>query len=412
MSEWFDSTRLDRIGPWMQSYVDERKYPGASLLIKREGQEVFYTDCGQRNIEEGLPFTRDTIVRIYSMTKTVTSVVLMTLVERGLINLSQPVSDFIPSFSNMQALVPGAERLDQTEAAPSPTLHQLLTHTSGLSYSFNPGLVAEVMAEQKLDFFPKGGTLSEVTEKVAALPLSFQPGEKWLYSVGIDIIGRVIEVVTGKPLDQVFAEEIFEPLGMSETAFNVSAHAGDRFANLYTPLEDAMALNAKKDGGARADTLRLADDRNTSPFLTTPQRSGGGGLVGTIDDYMKFAEMLRRGGDTGDGSGHRILSPKTLQFMMSNHLRGDVADMGSPSFAEQPMVGTGFGIGGSVSLNPCRTGVVGSVGDFAWGGMASTSYWVDPVLQMSVVFFTQLAPSSSYPSRAQLRALIHGALIS
>ncbi|CAD0183919.1 Esterase EstB [Ruegeria sp. THAF57] len=405
MSEGFDLARLERIRPWMQSYIEARKYPGASVLVRRNGTEVFYADCGLRNIEEDLPFTRETIARIYSMTKPVTSVALMTLVERGLIHLGAPVSEFIPGFAQMQALIPGAIRLDQTEPASTPTLQQLLTHTSGLSYSFNPGLVAEAMADQRLDFTPKRGTLAEVADKVAALPLAFQPGARWMYSVGIDIAGRVVEVVSGKTLDQFFDEEIFQPLDMTETAFNVPADAGDRFANLYTPLDDPMALNAAKDGG---DTLRLADDRKTSSYHTTKQRSGGGGLVGTIDDYMKFTEMLRRGGDAGD---HRILSTKTLAFMMSNHLKGDIAEMGIPSFAEQPMVGTGFGIGGSVTLNPGRVGVPGSVGDFAWGGMASTAFWVDPVHQMSVVFFTQLSPSSSYPSRAQLRALIHGALI-
>ncbi len=405
MTHGFDAARLDRIRPWMQSYVDTRKYPGASVLVQRNGTEVFFADCGLRNIEENLPFSRDTIARIYSMTKPVTSVALMTLVERGLIHLGQPVSDFIPGFADMQALIPDAERLDQTEPANAPTLQQLLTHTSGLSYSFNPGLVAEAMAEQRLDFAPKRGTLAEVTDKVAALPLAFQPGRRWMYSVGIDIAGRVVEVVSGKSLDEFFDLEIFQPLGMTETAFNVPVNAGDRFANLYTPLDDPMALNAAKSSKG---TLRLADDRKRSPYLTTHQRSGGGGLVGTIDDYMKFAEMLRRGGDAGE---HRILSPKTMAFMMSNHLKGDIADMGMPSFAEQPMVGTGFGIGGSVTLNPGRTGVPGSVGDFAWGGMASTYFWVDTLHQMSVVFFTQLSPSSSYPSRAELRALIHGALI-
>ncbi len=405
MSNGFDSARLGRIEAWMQGYVDARKYPGCSVLIHRNGEEVYYSDCGQRNLEMGLPFERDTLVRIFSMTKPITSVALMTLVEQGLIHLDAPVSEFIPSFADARALIAGAERLDQTEPCAAPTLQQLATHTSGLSYSFNPGLVSEHMAENKLDFGPRDGTLDQVADKIGALPLSFVPGTKWQYSVGIDILGRVVEVVSGKSLDAYFSETILGPLGMTETAFNVPAGMGDRFANLYTPLEDPMALNDVKDGG---DTLRLAEDHTKSAYHSTPQRSGGGGLVGTIDDYARFAEMLRRGGDAGN---HRILSPKTLQFMMSNHLAGDIAAMGTESFAEQPMVGTGFGIGGSVTLSPGRVGTPGSVGDFAWGGMASTFFWVDPVHQMTTVFFTQLAPSSSYPSRAQLRALVHGALI-
>lgn len=405
MSQGFDADRLSRIGTWMQGYVDDRKYPGASVLIHRNGEEVYYADCGQRNLEEGLPFERDTVVRIYSMTKPITSVALMMLVERGLIHLDAPVSDFIPGFADMQALIPGATRIDQTEPCAAPTLHHLATHTSGLSYSFNPGLLPEVMAERKLDFSPKDGTLAEVADKIATLPLAYKPGTRWEYSVSIDILGRVVEVVSGKSLDAFFAEEILTPLGMSETAFNVPTGIGNRFANLYSPLEDPMALN---DAKTDANTLRLADNYSTSAYHTTPQRSGGGGLVGTIDDYARFAEMIRRGGDAG---GQRLLSPRTIEFMRRNHLPGDIASMGPQSFAEQPMEGTGFGIGGSVMLHPGRARTPGSVGDFAWGGMASTFFWVDPVHQMTVVFFTQLAPSSAYPSRAQLRALVHGALI-
>lgn len=406
MKNGFDQDRLARIGGWMQGYVDARKYPGCSVLIHRRGDEAFYGERGLRNVEDSLPMTRDTVARIYSMTKPVTSVALMMLVERGVIHLDAPVSDFIPGFAEARALVPGATSLEQTEPCAVPTLHHLATHTSGLSYSFNPGLVPEAMAEAKLDFGPKDGTLAETADRLAALPLAFVPGTRWEYSVGIDVLGRVVEVVSGKTLDAFFAEEIFAPLGMAHTGFTVPDGTGDLFANLYTPLDDPMALNADKDGG---ETLRLADDHAKSPYHDTPQRSGGGGLVGTIDDYARFAEMLRRGGDAP--AGGLLLSPKTLAFMMRNHLAGDIASMGPASFAEQPMEGTGFGIGGSVMLNPGRARTPGSVGDFAWGGMASTFFWVDPVHDMSVVFFTQLSPSSSYPSRAQLRALVHGALV-
>jgi CubicO group peptidase (beta-lactamase class C family) len=194
---------------------------------------------------------------------------------------------------------------------------------------------------------------------------------------------------------------------MSETAFSVPSGAGDRFASLYTPLEgDAMTLNAARTGG---ETLRLTDEAGRSPFEAATMHSGGGGLVGTIDDYMRFAEMLRRGGAGPDGT--RLLSPRTVDFMMRNHLPGDIAAMGPQSFAEQPMDGTGFGLGGAVVLDPGRARSPGSVGDFSWGGMASTFFWVDRVLDLSVVFFTQLAPSSSYPARSQLKALVHGALV-
>ncbi|WP_336509440.1 serine hydrolase domain-containing protein [Ruegeria lacuscaerulensis] len=402
----FDPKRLNRIPDWMQRYVDQRKYAGSSLLLKHCGTEVFFHSCGLRNVEMGLPFQRDTIARIYSMTKPVTSVALMMLVERGLIHLDAALSDFIPDFQNMQALIPGAESLDQTESAPTPTLHHLLTHTSGLSYPFNPGVLPEAMDEQDLIFAPDQGLLADRVAALANLPLAFQPGTRWEYSVGIDVIGRVIEVVTGQPLDQFFAREIFEPLGMQETGFSVPSGAGDRFASLYTPLAgDAMDLNSAETGG---NTLRLVDQAGASPFEAATTFSGGGGLVGTIEDYSRFAEMLR---NRGQGDGHRLLGPKTVDFMMRNHLPGDIASMGPQSFAEQPMEGTGFGIGGAVVTNPGRTRVPGSMGDFSWGGMASTFFWIDRLNDLTAIFFTQLSPSSSYPSRAELKALILGAII-
>lgn len=402
----FDTARLDRIKPWMQRYVDERKYPGSSVLISRGGDEVFFNATGQRNIKANLAFERDTVARIFSMTKPVTSVALMMLVEQGLFPLETPVSEFIAGFADTRCLIPGASHIDQTEPCSVPTLRQLLTHTSGLTYSFNTGLVPEMMAEQKRDFGPGKETLAEMADRIATMPLAFVPGHRWEYSVGIDIIGRVVEIASGKSLDQFFTDEIFAPLGMTETAFNVPKGTGDRFASLYTPLAaDGLTLDTS---GATSETLRLIDSYEKSPYHLTPMRSGGGGLVGTIDDYMAFVEMLRQ---QGACDGGRLLSPRTVDFMMSNHLPGDIASMSAKSFAEQPMEGMGFGIGGSVVLDPARVGVPGSVGDFSWGGMASTAFWIDRSLDMSVVFFTQLSPSSSYPSRAELKALIHGAVV-
>ncbi|WP_170394096.1 serine hydrolase domain-containing protein [Ruegeria arenilitoris] len=402
----FDTNRLSRIADWMQRYVEERKYAGSSLLVKHKGSEVFFNACGKRSVEDDLDFQRDTVVRIYSMTKPITTVALMMLAERGLFHLDAQLSEFLPEFSKMQALIPGAARLDQTEDAPTPTLHQLLTHTSGFSYPFNPGVLPQAMDEQDLMFKPDQGLLADRVCDLAALPLAFQPGARWEYSVGIDVIGRVIEVVSGQTLDQFFATEVLEPLEMKDTGFSVPKGAGDRFASLYTPLAgDAMALNSAQTG---AETLRLVDQAKGSPFENATTFSGGGGLVGTIDDYSRFAEMLR---NRGQGAGHRILGPKTVDYMMRNHLPGDIAAMGPQSFAEQPMEGTGFGLGGAVVINPGRTRVPGSLGDFGWGGMASTYFWIDRVNDLTTVFFTQLSPSSSYPSRAELKALVLGAFI-
>ena len=397
----FDTNKLGRIGDWMQTYVDRKRFAGCSVLVAQGGQEVYFDAKGQRDTDTGQPFTRDTIARIYSMTKPVTSVGIMMLAERGLFHLDAPVSDFIPAFADMRCLIDGAIAADQTEPCQTPTLHQLLTHTSGLSYPFNPGITAKAMDEADILFRADQGSLAEMTDRVAALPLAFHPGTRWEYSVGIDVLGRVIEVVSGKSLETFLVDEILGPLGMDETRFSVPAGGIDRFASLYTPLAgSAYGMNA-----AKPDTpvLRCVDKPDTSPFLNAQMHSGGGGLVGTIDDYLKFTEMLRTG-----GAG--LISPKTLDFMMRNHLPGDIASMGPASFAEQPMEGMGFGLGGAVVLHPGRVRVPSSPGDFSWGGMASTFFWVDPVLDLSVVFFTQLAPSSSYPARPQLKALIHGAM--
>lgn len=401
-----DPNRLARIGDWMQSYVDAAKYAGASVLIHYGAAEAYYHDAGQRNLAAGLPFARDTVARIYSMTKPVTSVALMMLVERGLLHLDCPISDILPGFSQMHALVPGAARLDQTQPCATPTLHQLLTHTAGFSYPFNPGILAQQMDRHDLLFRPGDGVLKDMVAQVAALPLAFAPGSRWEYSVSIDLIGRVIEVVSGQSLAAFFQDQIFDPLGMTQTGFSVPAGAGDRFASLYTPLAGgAFALNERSQGGP---TLRLVDEAGSSPYHGASMYSGGGGLVSTIDDFMRFALMLRGGGAL---DGARLVSPSTMAFMRRNHLPGDIASMGVTSFAEQPMDGMGFGLGGAVVLDPARAGVPGSIGDFSWGGMASTFFWLDPLHDLTAVFFTQLSPSSSYPSRSQLKALVHGALL-
>lgn len=396
---------LDKIAPWMQSYIDQQKLVGGSVLIQQSGKEMLFHASGLLDHTQVKVFDRQTIARIYSMSKPITSFVLMMLVEEGLVHLDAPISDYIPEFSSCRALIDGAQSIDQTIPCATPTLHQLLLHTSGLSYPFNPGVLAAAMDEQDLLFKPDQGPLEKMCKKVAALPLAFVPGTRWEYSVGIDIIGRVIEVVTNQSLAEAFKQRIFTPLGMTQTAFSVPSNAQDNFAALYSPLAgNAMTLNAPKMKGAK---LRRVDFTKRSPFLNADMFSGGGGLVGTIGDFTRFCEMMRRGGTL---DGNRLLSPSNTSFMMRNHLAGDIASMGPKSFAEQPMEGMGFGLGGAVVLDSARAGVPGSTGDFSWGGMASTFFWIDPLHELSVVFFTQLTPSSSYPLRAQLKALVHGAL--
>lgn len=401
----FDPSRLNRIELWMQGYVDARKFPGASVLISGQGREQYFAATGLRDIAQNAPFTRDTIARIYSMTKPMTSTVLMMLLEEGRVHLDAPLSEFIPEFAQMQALTPDATRIDQTTPCGPPNLQQLLTHTSGLTYAFNPGLVPAALEEHDVFFAPAQGKLDEMCRRLAKLPLAFVPGQRWEYSLGIDVIGRVIEIIEGKPLDEVFHTRLTGPLGMKDTTFRLDPQNIPRFAALYTPLSgNPMGLNSQEKG---ENPLREAERPEKAQALKATLFSGGGGMVGTIDDYMAFAKFL----STGLAGRERLMSPHILRFMQRNHLPSDIAAMGPRSFAEQPMQGLGFGIGGSVVLDPARSGVPSSEGDFSWGGMASTFFWIDPVHDIQAVFFTQLAPSSSYPARAELKALVHGALL-
>lgn len=397
----FDLERLSRIDDWMRSYVDSGKFPGSTFLLAEEGKIIHRASSGCRAVDEKKPFDEDTIARIYSMTKPIVSVGLMMLAERGLFHLDAPVSDFLPEFASCRALVPDTR--GDTAPCPAPTLHQLLTHTSGLTYAFNPGPAAAAYAAAKIDFRPNGPGLAEMTRKLAELPLAFTPGTRWEYSVGIDVIGRVIEAVTGRPLDKWLEAEIFEPLGMVDTGFAIPDASLDRLATLYTSLESGAPISLAAAGKG---VMREVETAESSAWRGAKTFSGGGGLLSTIDDYFAFTEMLRKG---GAHSGARLLSPATLAFMRRNHLSGDIASMGPSSFAETPTAGIGFGIGGSVALDPALAGAPGNVGDFSWGGIASTVFWLDPVFDLTAIFLTQLTPSSSYPARPQLRALVHGA---
>ena len=392
----FDTARLKRIDTWMQRYVDERKFPGSSVLVARHGEIAHLATAGQRSIKHSLPYELDTIVRIYSMTKPITSVAVMILAEQGHFNLDALISRFLSEFSDMTALREDAAAIGDVEPCDPPTIHQLLVHTAGLTYSFNESILARAYKAEDLDFNPNSGGLAKQTAAAAKMPLAFQPGSRWEYSIAIDILGRLVEVASGKSLDAFFADEILGPLGMDDTSFAIPETKLDRFADSYF-------FSPK-------DSLYPVEDTATTLFLEgkVDTLSGGGGLISTLADYFRFAEMIRRGGEL---DGVRILSPRTVAFMRRNHLTGDIASLGPKSFAEMPMDGVGFGLGGSVVLDPGRMRVPGSPGDYSWGGMASTIFWTDPVEQLTAIFFTQLIPSSTYANRAELKALVHAALI-
>lgn len=389
--------RLARIGPWMRSYVDAGKLPFAAVAVLRRGRLAHADLYGQRDIARGLPALQDGLYRIYSMTKPVTTVAAMTLFEEGRLMLDAPVEEFLPELAGRKVYVGGPfENMELVDAETPVTVRQLMTHTSGLTYGlFDPTPVGRAMRRARADFSGTDECLANVVARLADVPLCFHPGTRWNYGVSTDVLGRVVEVVAGRPLEQVFRERIFEPLGMPDTFFGVPDDRLDRFCSLYT-------LTAE-------DPLKLVEDAGDSRFRDPVSLySGGGGLVSSMADYLRFLEMLRRGGAL---DGARVLGRKTVEFMQMNHLPGDMASMGQSVFSEMPMNGIGFGLGGAVLLDPVRAQIPGSPGEFAWGGMASTAFWIDPAEELAVVFLTQLIPSSSYPVRRELRVLVYQSLI-
>jgi CubicO group peptidase (beta-lactamase class C family) len=278
-------------------------------------------------------------------------------------------------------------------------LWHLMTHTSGLTYGFmyaHP--VDELYRRAGFEWgVPTGLDLEATVDKLATLPLLFQPGAEWNYSMATDVLGRVVEVVSGMPLDRALRELVLDPLGMSETAFSCPEDAHGRLAALYAPNPATKEI-------MRLDAFGEAAKRPPAAFM------GGGGLVSTAGDYLRFAEMLRRGGEL---DGVRVLSPRTVDFMAANHLPGgaDLTQFGRPLFSETTFDGVGFGLGVSVTLDPVGSKVPGSVGDHGWGGAASTTYWVDPAERLSVLMMTQLLPSSTHPLRSQLKQMVHQAII-
>jgi CubicO group peptidase (beta-lactamase class C family) len=393
----FDAGRLDRLNTWMARYVDAGRLPGASVLVARHGEVAFHDWCGKRNVAAGTDWSPDTILRAYSMSKPITSVALMQLYEQGLFHLDDPVAKWLPELADLKVLKQGAVSIDDVEDCTSEmTITHALTHRTGFTYGFQGGVLGDVYEERKLAFGPKGQSLEAGVHQLAELPLAFQPGSRWNYGVSTDVCGRLVEVISGQDLESYFNEHILGPLGMEDTFFGVPDDKLDRYAELYTPNEDL--------------SLKLMDTAGKSVYRAAGVKtfSGGGGLQSTMPDYLKFAEMLRR---QGAYEGGRILGPRTVEFMASNHLEGDLADNGQPVFSEVSYEGIGFGLGFAVMLDPARSQSMGSPGDFGWGGMASTSFWVDPLEDMVVIFMTQLVPSSFYPIRKELRALVHQALV-
>jgi CubicO group peptidase (beta-lactamase class C family) len=396
------SERLARIDDHLKKrYLDPGKIAGALTLVWRRGEVAFLSPVGLADRERGTPMAEDTIFRIYSMTKPITSVALMQLHENGHFQLTDPVHRFIPAFRDLGVYAGGSYPAYLTRpAARDMTVQDLLRHTSGLTYGFmhrtnvdhgyrKAGLGS---GEGRFD-----GTLAEFCEALGRLPLEFSPGEAWNYSVSTDVCGHLVEQISGEPFDEYLRRHVFEPLEMSDTGFWVPPDKADRFAACYE-------RNRKKE-------LRLQDDPATSPYLEKPRfLSGGGGLVSTAADYLRFCRMLEAGGEL---DGQRLIGRKTLELMTRNHLGGgrDLSDVALGWFAETPYAGVGFGLGFSVNLDPTASGTIGSEGEFAWGGAASTAFWVDLEEDLIVIFMTQFMPSRQFNFRGQLKSIIYGAII-
>ncbi len=398
-SQGFSAERLARIDRFLEArYVGPGRLPCAQFLLARRGEVVHQVVLGQQDPERGVPLADDTVFRIYSMTKPVTSVALMQLVEEGLIALDDPVAKHIPAWKDLAVFSAGVGPYLTTPPARPMQVVDLLRHTSGLTYGFqNRTNIDAAYRKQKLEDMHGGHDLEAMIGLLAKLPLEFSPGEAWNYSVATDVCGWLVQQIAGKPLDQVFQERIFGPLGMTDTGFFVREDQRRRFAACY---------NAKP-GGAK----ELQDDPTTSPYLKPPALlSGGGGLVGTAADYLRFANMLVNGGEL---DGVRVLAPKTVRLMASNHLPGgqDLTQLSRSLFSESTNAGVGFGLGFATVFDPAQTLIPCSKGEFYWGGAASTAFWVDPLEELTAVFMTQLLPSSSYPIRRELRTLVYAALM-
>ena len=391
-------TRLERVADYLKPYVDTGKLSGYLVLVTRRGQPAYLHRYGLRDVEANAPIEEDTIFRIYSMSKPITSVAVMSLYERGLFQLDNPVSAFIPEFKDLAVFQAGDRDHYRTRPAEREiTIRDLLTHTSGLTYGFmNMHPVDAMYRAQGVEGSSSKGTLRDMVEKLGQLPLLFSPGTRWSYSVATDVLGYLVEVLSGTTLDAYFAKHIYAPLGIQDTAFFVPPDKVARFAANYD----------YHDGG-----IRLADSPIESSYLRPPSfLSGGGGLVSTASDYLRFTQMLR---NKGELNGERILGRKTIEFMTMNHLpdNRDLGSLGQKVFSEMPFDGLGFGLGFSVVLDPAKANIMGSPGEYAWGGAASTAFWIDPVEDMSVIFLTQLMPSSSYPIRRDLRVLTYQAIV-
>jgi len=381
----------------VHQYVDDGRYPGTVCVVARRDRVVFADAYGGRDAERQLPMELDTIFRIYSMTKPVASVALMQLYEKGCFQLNDPVDAYLPEFSDPQVFDRGTpDDYTTRPATRSITVRDLLMHTSGLVAPFTRSSVGALYRRHGIGSEETDHTLASMVETLGRIPLETDPGSTWIYGISTDVVGRLVEVLSGQAFGDYLAEHVFEPLGMVDTGFEVPAEKLDRLAAGY-----------QRCAGTPAYTL--LDDPKTSRYATPARfQSGSAGLVSTAADYLRFSRMLARSGTLGDA---RILGERTLRFMRTNHLPAgrDLTSMARHG-GESQREGHGFGLGFGVLLDPVVAQTIGTPGEFFWGGAGSTAFFISPEDDLIVIFLTQLRPSASYPIRRQLRAAAYGAV--
>ncbi len=394
----FDAARLARIPAHLKAkYIDGGRFPHTALLIGR-GDEIAHLSV-MGDARPGEPLKENAIFRIASMTKPVTSIALMQLVEQGRVALADPVARHLPEFATTGVFVSGGGTTPFVTRPPTAPMRviDLMRHTSGLTYSFQERSNVDA-AYRKLGFERfDGGSMEDYVAKVASLPLEFDPGTAWNYSISTDIVGAIVERVSGQTLSDYFAEHIFAPLGMIDTHFQLPMAKIDRVPDCH--VWDPQVRMKMFDPGA------------TTAWATKPHYySGGGGLMSTLADYHRFARMLL---NQGELDGARIVAPHTIKLMTANHLPGggDLTQMSKSLFSEADNAGMGFGLGFGTVIDAAQTLVPGNTAEFYWGGMYSTAFFVDPVDDVIMIFMTQLMPSSSYPVRREIKTMLYSALV-
>ncbi|MGW7384180.1 serine hydrolase domain-containing protein [Streptomyces sp. NPDC054794] len=391
-----DAKALDRLDQYFAHHVDEGRLPGYLVSVARGGRVAHLTTYGHRDVAAGLPVEADTLWRIYSMTKPVTAVAALLLVQEGRLSLDDPVERHLPVFANPRVYEGGSGDEVRTRPAAGPILvRHLLTHTAGLTFGFYYSHPVDALyrAARLESSVPPGANLAETVDVYASLPLQFEPGTQWNYSVASNVLGRVIEVVSGQPLDEFFAERIFRPLGMTDAGLHIGPEQEERLSELYGETEA---------GGI--EPIPGLPLKGRPRFL-----SGSGGMVASAHDYHRFMEMLRRGGEL---DGARLLTPASVALMTANHLpdNADLRAFGAPAHQEPGNAGVGFGFNVSVVIDPARTLAPTSLGAYGWSGVATTTFWVDPGRDLTAQFMTQVRPKTLkvFP---ELKRLVHEAVV-